>query len=102
MTRTSAEQRRVEAASPARHLNQGSAIARMQAGPGGAIVPSEVARMSRRERVVGQTLKRSAVFVAMGVALVLAGRAAPSTPAPHIADQATAYQLDATHDGFIA
>ena len=51
--------------------------------------------------VIGKALKRSAVFVAMLVALASAGPAASSAPAAP-ADQATAYQSDPTHDGYIA
>src|SRR5262249_17000085 len=51
--------------------------------------------------VLGQVAKRSLVFAAMFVALVLPGGASPSTP-PSPADQAVGYQLDATHDGYMA
>ena len=46
-------------------------------------------------------LKRGFVVVAMLMALVFVGAAAPSPPAAP-ADEATAYQLDATHDGYMA
>ncbi len=49
-----------------------------------------------------QALKRSVLLVAMFAALVLVGKASPSTPPPPAADEATAYQMDATHDGSIA
>src|SRR3954462_13560179 len=50
--------------------------------------------------VIGQAAKRSTVFVTIAAALVFAGSAAPSEPAQP-ADEATAYQQDATHDGYI-
>jgi len=46
-------------------------------------------------------MKRGVFVVVMLAALVFAGPAAPSPPASS-ADEATAYQLDATHDGSIA
>ncbi|MDX6479890.1 MAG: hypothetical protein QOG85_400 [Gaiellaceae bacterium] len=57
--------------------------------------------MSRGNQVVSRVVKRSLVFVAMFAALVLVGPAIPSNPGV-AADQATAYQMDATHDGSIA
>ncbi len=51
--------------------------------------------------MVGSVLRRGVVAAVMIAALVLAAPAAPSSPASP-ADQATAYQLDATHDGSIA
>ncbi len=51
--------------------------------------------------VVGLVLKRSVLVVAVLMALVFTGAASPSAPSSP-ADEATAYQLDATHDGSMA
>ena len=51
---------------------------------------------------MSRVLKRSVVVVAALMALVFAGPAAPSSPPASSADEATAYQLDAAHDGSIA
>ena len=52
--------------------------------------------------MVGPILKRGIVLGAVLAALVFTGAAAPSLPPAPPADEATAYQLDAAHDGAIA
>src|SRR5579862_1300941 len=68
---------------------------------GGEPVVGRRPEISKGKPLVRLAMKRGVFVVVMLAALVFAGPAAPSPPASS-ADEATAYQLDATHDGSIA